>query len=153
MPVGHGGSGQVAEFGILRAQRELAYRSRVAAKAKTKRAKPKPDPRWELKQLVGTYTLGPLRLEPESTTLRIELYKAIRPKGRYQARVWREEFFRVQPTFPQTAGVPKQAPADKLVTVEENLFMDIEGSSPAKALDAVLSRVAERFGPGADERL
>ncbi len=128
----------------------------MPTKARAKPAKKKskaPEPRWELKQLVATYTLGPLKLGHDSTTLRIELYKAIRPKGPYEARVWREEFFRVQPTFPQQSGVPRQAPADELMTVEENLFMDIQGTSVKKTLDGLLQRIHERFAPTDDDRL
>jgi hypothetical protein len=114
---------------------------------------PAKKPRWELKELVGTYTLGPLRLGDGSTTLRIELYKAVRPKGSYEARVWREDFFRVQPTFPQQGGMPKHAPADKLLLVEENLFIGLQGSSVKKALAVVVKKVTERLDASDGERL
>ncbi|MGQ0505669.1 MAG: hypothetical protein ACT4TC_10160 [Myxococcaceae bacterium] len=111
---------------------------------KTKAADSKP--RWELKQLVGTYALGPLKLGHESWLLRIEIFKRVTPKGKFEARVWREEFFRIQPTFPQEGGAPRQAPADELLTIEENLFMNIEGPSVKKTLGSVLERVQAHFG-------
>src|SRR5437016_4371962 len=72
-------------------------------------------------RIVAVFDLDPIVLGPASLTLhfRVELIKRSRTK-RLEARVWRYEFFRLQPTFPQRKGKPVDETSDELVLVEDH---------------------------------
>lgn len=58
----------------------------------------------------------------EIFTLRIDVFEHVANKNRFRVRIWHEEFFRIQSTFPQdkATGNPLDEPSD------ENLFVDFE---------------------------
>lgn len=53
----------------------------------------------------------------DSVTVRVELLRRVGDAGLYRCRVWRLESYRIQPTFPQTAGAPAHLPSDEEVLV------------------------------------
>ena len=47
---------------------------------------------------------------------RVEVLGPYRAEGRFHARVWRRECFRIQSTFPQDDdGIPKDEPSDEMI--------------------------------------
>src|SRR6266567_7526548 len=57
---------------------------------------------------------------------RVELIADQENHGKITARLWRKEFYRIQPTFPQEADRPKPEPCDELVLVDETHLLDLE---------------------------
>lgn len=75
---------------------------------------------------------------------RIELIADHEKPHRIMARIWRKDFYRLQPTFPQERSQPKLEECDELVFVEETSIVDSEAVA-AKDWKTVLDRVVEKM--------
>lgn len=76
---------------------------------------------------------------------RIEVLKRGRPPV-YSTRVWRLEFYRIQPTFPQHDGQPSHEPCDEEILVRaDDAIGDVTADSADAALAEALRRFEERF--------
>src|SRR6266496_4557068 len=78
---------------------------------------------------------------------RVELLKDSRPGGRFQARLYRKETFRLQPTFPQEAGQPKYDPSDEVILVGDSFrsWEEFQGRTAKEVLARVLSEIRKIF--------
>lgn len=58
--------------------------------------------------------------DADAFALRLELFQDETDAGRFRASLWREETFRIQSTFPQSAstGEPEDSPSDELILVD-----------------------------------
>jgi hypothetical protein len=105
----------------------------------------------EVVEIVRTYDVGPIQMPPgigDDFRFRIEILRASARKRQYQARVWRIETYRVQPTFPQKKGRPTDDPCDELLLVRDHSLDDhTAGSTPERALRAALATIKSRFVP------
>jgi hypothetical protein len=54
-------------------------------------------------KLIGTYEID-LELNQDEWPTRIELFQAINIRNTYRARMWQVDFFRLDPTFNESAG-------------------------------------------------
>jgi len=103
-------------------------------------------------EIVRTCDVGPLAVPPsegDDFRFRIEIVRSSQRRRRYAARVWRIEHYRVQPTFPQTAGRPGEEPCDEQLLVRDQRFAEgITGSTPAGVLREVLKRIEALLLPG-----
>jgi hypothetical protein len=59
-----------------------------------------------------------LELNAEEIELRVEIFSCAAPRGHYCARLWRYEYYRIQSTFPQADGLPRDPPSDELILKE-----------------------------------
>jgi hypothetical protein len=59
-----------------------------------------------------------LDLGDESFRIRLEMTRSRRTPRLYRANVWRTEYFRIQPTFPQKQGRPAHKPSDEIVWLD-----------------------------------
>jgi hypothetical protein len=75
---------------------------------------------------------------------RVELIADQKNHGRITARLWRKEFYRIQPTFPQDGDRPKPEPCDELVLVEETHILDLD-SLVSTDLNVTQSLVMEQL--------
>jgi hypothetical protein len=81
----------------------------------------------------------------DSFGIRIELFQAVSDANRFRARLWRDEFFRVQPTFPQdeNTGEPAHEPSDEAIFVDSDMWLsgkcnDFRAETAENALQSVL---------------
>src|SRR5687768_2158053 len=63
---------------------------------------------------------------------------------RLTARVWRREFYRIQPTFPQEHSIPKDPQSDEVILVEEIGTIDTE-TLESKDWQDILQQVLDRL--------
>jgi hypothetical protein len=75
---------------------------------------------------------------------RIELIVDVVKPDNVRARIWRKEFYRLQPTFPQEKLQPKHEPCDELILIEETSILDAEAVA-AKDWNTVLNQVIEKL--------
>src|SRR5689334_14230327 len=110
----------------------------------------RPKPALDVTEIVRTLDVGPISIPPDTGDhyrFRIEIARLSRGRSRYEARIWRVEFYRIQPTFPQKRGQPSQGACDELLLVRDHSFGDdMTGTTAAIALRSALSRIAGRFG-------
>lgn len=82
--------------------------------------------------------------------LRIELLRTLNPPFRIFARIWRKEFYRVRPTFPQKAGKPAEGLCDELILVEDTYFVPypnhLSGKNAMQVLRKVISVIESKLG-------
>ncbi len=107
--------------------------------------------RIEVAEVVRTVDLSPIRMggNGDDVRLRVEILRRGRGKARFTARVWRVEFYRIQPTFPQKTGRPSTDAADEQVlVVDENFAQGISGSSASVVLKKVIAEIERRFFGG-----
>ncbi len=91
-----------------------------------------------------------LKNDYDKLYFRIELIADRIHEGRITARLLRKEFYRIQPTFPQEADVPKAEPSDEMVFVDDTHLLDLESVSSADwkvTLSRVISQLNNRFTP------
>jgi hypothetical protein len=79
-------------------------------------------------------------------SLRIELQRSASNPKWFRAHLWREEMYRIQPTFPQDARGPVHEPSDEGILIDwshylDDDYRDFEASSPDKALRLILDSV------------
>lgn len=97
-----------------------------------------------LMEVVRTVELSPVELQDgEHLHFRLEV---LRDGEGFVGRVWRTEFFRLQPTFPQNAGAPAHEPSDEQVLVRDDAAIDeVTGNSVEAVLGEMVRRIEERF--------
>ena len=81
-------------------------------------------------ELVKRLMLKDVFNDEDRLSLVLDIYKIIND-DLYFALVWRLEFYRIQPTFPQRDGVPAHDSSDEAVLVEESIlhkWEDMESS-------------------------
>jgi len=79
---------------------------------------------------------------------RVEILRTSGNNGVMFARIWRKEFYRIQPTFPQEESKPKHNACDELLLVEEvGLFeqSEVTAKSSDKVIDLVMKKLQDRF--------
>ena len=87
--------------------------------------------------------------EGDEFSLRIELFRSLTNKKLFRYRAWRNEFFRIQSTFPQSnSGNPKHEPSDETILVgfSQPYFessKDIRADSASKALKRVIQELGK----------
>jgi len=100
-----------------------------------------------ISEVVKTVDLEPIRLPKDFSGdlhLRVEVLKHGGRPPRYSARLWKLEFYRVQPSFQD--GRKKRIVADEQVLVPfDTLIEQVKASSPAKVLREVIRRLQDRF--------
>lgn len=103
-------------------------------------------------ELIGTYELDISLTNPDDGdqfSLRIELFRALTDPKLFRCKVWRNELFRIQSTFPQdTTGKPKHEPSDEMVLVSfsQAHFGSREtfrAASPKEALNQVIKGLGQ----------
>lgn len=78
-------------------------------------------------------------LRDEELTLRIEIFESLSAARHYSAQVWRLEYYRLQPTFPQQKGEPAHVPGDEVILKEFEGF-ESPLPVPAEFVDALGAR-------------
>ncbi len=105
--------------------------------------------RLRVREVVKTVELEPIQLPAEGggdLHLRVEIIKE--HASRYFSRIWKLEFYRVQPSFPQKRGKPRLGPADEQVLVPfDTVVGTVNGASAAKVLRKILKMIQRRFIP------
>jgi hypothetical protein len=79
-------------------------------------------------EIVGIFDLEPVLIEggdAPDLSFRVELHACANKPNVIRARLWRKDFFRVQPTFPQAGGKPADEPADEEIFVEDTSFLEV----------------------------
>lgn len=101
---------------------------------------------WEVVKVVDLKEI-PLANDSPSFSFRVEILREWRPRGTYRARVYRKETFRVQPTFPQSAGKPQYEPSDEEFFVEDvaGNWDALQGKTVKEVLDKVLREIRQTF--------
>lgn len=67
--------------------------------------------------------------------------------GNMEVKLWRKEFYRIQPTFPQENGKPTHEASDEIVLVEETGLLELDSSyrDSQSALEAIKKALNDRF--------
>ena len=84
----------------------------------------------------------------DNLRFRIELIANQEKPSVITVRVWRKEYYRIQPTFPQEGSQPKHDYSDELLLVEETSIVDpetVNAKNWENALALVLKKLEERF--------
>lgn len=95
-------------------------------------------------KLVSTFEVRAKSINPEigdDFRFRIEVFNI--HGGKFVCRMWRCEFFRIQPTFPMQNGEPLVSPADEILAVRDNFLLDEtvvfdDENSVSRAVEAAL---------------
>jgi hypothetical protein len=80
----------------------------------------------------------------ETCRIQIELFRHAVIKNRFRCRLWRLEFFRIQPSFPQNKkGNPRHSEADEGFLVNWDFLLSrnytlFEASTTARAIQIVM---------------
>jgi len=78
-------------------------------------------------------------------SFRIECFGPASASGAYRVLVWRLEYFRLQSTFPQKAGLPAHPPSDHEIMVRDDEMIaiddEIKASSAAEAVEHVVRAI------------
>jgi hypothetical protein len=113
-----------------------------------------------MSEVVGTFDLEPIAISHDgspSLNFRIELHVDFDQPAVIRARLWRKEFLRVQPTFPQDAGCPRYEPADEVILVEDTSLLDKKEFPSSwdrrKILDEIAQTINLKLGLSDSERL
>ena len=82
-----------------------------------------------------------------SFQFRVEILKERKPRGMFHARVYRNETFRIQPTFPQENGNPKQEISDEHMFVEDvgEDWEKLKGKTADEVLKKVIKKIRDTF--------
>ncbi len=112
--------------------------------AKGGRAKPRIFRVVEVVDMEPILTGGPY---PQSFHFRIEILENPKRRGTYHARVFRNETFRIQPTFPQRKRKPIHRPSDEHIFVEDvgDAWADFKGKTVKEVLEKVVNRIRKIF--------
>jgi hypothetical protein len=103
-------------------------------------------------EVVKTLELEPISLSEDGDVIRfrIEVIKDIGSPAIYRVRLWRLDFYRLKPTFPQSNGRPQCARADELVFVEATGSVagveKLRSKSISHIINKTLLVIAEAFG-------
>jgi hypothetical protein len=103
-------------------------------------------PAWEVVKIVDLNEIVLANDNPR-ISFRVEILRAWRSRRTHRARVYRRETFRVQPTFPQSAGKPQYEPSDEEFFVEDVAgdWGTVKGRTAKDVLDKVLRKLRQIF--------
>jgi hypothetical protein len=102
----------------------------------------------DVTEIVKTVDLSPISMDGsgDDVRLRVEILRRGRGKARFTARVWRIEFYRLQPTFPQKDGrIVTDAADERVLVVDENFAEGVSGASAGAVLKEVIGNIEARF--------
>jgi hypothetical protein len=68
-----------------------------------------------------------VELGDESFRVRVEITRSRRTPGMFRANVWRTEYYRIQPTFPQKRGRPVHQPSDEIIWLDSTAVLRAYG--------------------------
>jgi hypothetical protein len=97
-------------------------------------------------EIVKTVVLEPISVGETTLHYRIEICRG--RAGQYFPLLWRKEFYRLQPTFPQEQGVMLEPPCDEEILVRDMTTVDlapIAADDPEAALRMALQAIAKKF--------
>lgn len=87
-------------------------------------------------------------LGDDSFALRVELFQDRTRRQMFRANIWREEFYRIQSTFPQnpSTGQPAHEPSDEVILIDWSTnvranFSAFKAASSTVALNMVLKAI------------
>jgi len=87
-------------------------------------------------------------LGDDAFALRVELFHDKSRRRIFRANIWRNEFYRIQSTFPQSlsSGVPEHQPSDEVILVDWSTnvrgnYSTFEAASSTAALNTVLKAI------------
>lgn len=105
-------------------------------------------PALEVVKIVDLETIASRGNTP-SFHFRVEILREIKDRGRYRARVYRRETFRIQPSFPQKAGRPIYHRSDEFFFVEDFArdWESLTGKTEKEILNRVLRELRRIFAP------
>lgn len=102
-------------------------------------------------ELTGTYEID-IKLDNKSNedsfSLRIELFRSLADKKNFRYKIWRDELFRIQSTFPlDNKGKHMHKPSDELILVGLALpHFGASGKINAESHKKALSKIIKGFG-------
>ena len=87
-------------------------------------------------------------LGDDSFTLRVELFQDKTRRRTFRANIWRNEFYRIQSTFPQKSSTaqPEHQPSDEVILIDWSTnvrgdYSVFKAASSAAALNMVLKAI------------
>jgi len=87
-------------------------------------------------------------LGDDSFALRVELFQDKTRRRTFRAKIWRNEFYRIQSTFPQqpSTGQPEHQPSDEVILIDWSTnvrgnYSVFKAASSAAALNMVLKAI------------
>ena len=87
-------------------------------------------------------------LDDDSFALRVELFQDKTRRRTFRAKIWRNEFYRIQSTFPQlpSTGQPEHQPSDEVILIDWSTnvrgnYSIFKAPSSAAALNMVLKAI------------
>jgi hypothetical protein len=104
--------------------------------------------RLRYSEVVRTIDLAPIPTTGgDDLRFRLEVVHEAGAATPYSVRLWRLEFYRLQPSFPQRRGRPVSQQADEQVLVsEDSLVQGVRAKSQKAALDAALAEIENKLG-------
>lgn len=104
---------------------------------------------YQLEKVVDLELSLGLPQDGENLHVRIEILKDMNNKDGYKVRVYRSEYYRIQPTFPQLESNPQHEPSDEVIWVEDSFLLEpnyeVHTTSSENALEHVLNVIGEKF--------
>jgi hypothetical protein len=98
-------------------------------------------------------------MDTDIFSLRIELFRSLSDKNRFRYKAWRNEFFRVQSTFPQdAAGKAVHPPSDEMILSALSLpkfevSREFHADDPKHAISTVIEDLGKALEHITSERL
>lgn len=87
----------------------------------------------------------------DAIRFRIEIIRQYGVPRKFIARIWRTEFYRIKPTFPQVKGRPNSPSSDELLWVEDTSVIpnidDMNSTTVRGIIGKVLRAIATNFCP------
>lgn len=82
---------------------------------------------------------------------RIEVLRDVEDPHLIRAKIWRRDFYRLQPSFPQNGGSPSIEPSDEQIWVEETSLAVTREFQPlseaSDVLNTILLQIEQQFFP------
>lgn len=103
------------------------------------------------REIVSVVDLSPIRIpngSGDDFRFRVEVLREAGRRAAFTAKVWRLEYYRVQPTFPQKGQVPDSDAADEqILVVDENFGSEVRARTRTAVLAKVVRMIEARFYP------
>ncbi len=97
----------------------------------------------KLIEIIKVFDVEPFQIdEGDAFRFRLEICREL-DADIYVAKVYRLETYRLQPTFPQTSGIPPELQNDAMIYVVDDMFepMDLQGTS----VNEVIAKFQKKF--------